>query len=140
MNIQTVSTSTKNTKSRFFVASGHASAEVNSIAFSPINSNSSVGETIENRFELLKNDWVRETRFNNSLSEINESEALRSIISLGPSVVPFILKDLRDSPKHWFYALRSLTGANPIKKSDAGNLVKMQAAWFNWAAKKGIVY
>ncbi len=138
MNIQTVSTSTKNSKSRFFTASGSASADVNSVAFSSSNTKMLSSDSIESVFESLKNSWVRSTRFKNSLSEINDDKSLLSIIDLGPIVVPMILKDLRDSPKHWFYALRVLTGSNPIKKNEAGNLVKMQTAWLSWAAKKGI--
>jgi hypothetical protein len=139
MNIQTVSTSTTNNKTRYLTGSGDASVDSNSVAFSSggkvTNTNS-----IESIFETLKNDWVRSTRFSNSLSEINDDESLKKIIGLGQIIVPLILKDLKDSPKHWFYALKVLTRANPIKKADAGNLEKMKTAWLSWADKNGVRY
>jgi hypothetical protein len=79
-------------------------------------------ETLSQIFETMVADWVRETRFTNSMTEILDNKNLANIIDLGPSVVPLILKDLDVSPKPWFYALRILTGEDPVTEENAGNL------------------
>lgn len=140
MDIQTLSTSTSNSSSTYDEVPGSSKKGPSSVAVAPFKVNTTQIDTIEKRFDALTKDWVRATRFKNSLSEINDSEPLKSIMAMGDVVVPLILKDLRDSPKHWFFALRVLTGADPIKKRDAGNLENMRKAWLNWAAKEGVEY
>jgi hypothetical protein len=51
--------------------------------------------------------------------------------------VPFLLRDLKETQRHWFIALRSITGANPIPKSAAGNVPRMIEAWLHWAKENG---
>ncbi|MER9421449.1 hypothetical protein NKI88_03190 [Mesorhizobium sp. M0317] len=97
-------------------------------------------ETIAQRFQQLADSWVRETRFTNSMDDIVSNKSLQQIINLGSVVVPLILKDLEREPKHWFYALQILTGANPVSRNDAGNMQKMAAAWLQWGREKGIEF
>ena len=140
MNIQTVSIPTRNKKNRFYSSSVAANSIVTGAASPYISQVVPDKDGLGKTFESLKNEWVRRTMFVNSMSDINDSEPLKKIIALGAPVIPLILADLKSDPKHWFFALRKLTGANPIKVSEAGNLSKMRAAWLNWASKKGITY
>jgi len=60
------------------------------------------------------------------------------IISLGHRIVPLIISELRDRPDHWFWALQSITGVNPIPDAAAGNLRLMTRAWLEWARGEGL--
>lgn len=71
------------------------------------------------------------------MSAASEHPDYQEIISLGPEVVPFLLRDLQETERHWFIALRKLTGANPIPPSAAGNVPKMIDAWRQWAKENG---
>ena len=51
---------------------------------------------------------------------------------MGEAVVPFMLRDLEQSPHFWVWALPRITGANPVLASDRGNIVKMSDAWLHW--------
>jgi hypothetical protein len=94
-------------------------------------------ESVKQRFERLAGRWVEQTRYASSLDEVTSNDAYQQIIRMGPNVVSLILSDLRASPKPWFYALRRITGANPIPRAAAGNLSKMTAAWLSWGRKHG---
>jgi hypothetical protein len=94
-------------------------------------------ETIEARFLRLASEWERATGHLSSMKAASEHPAYQEIISLGPDVVPLLLRDLKENERHWFIALRTITGANPIPKSAAGNIPKMIEAWLTWARENG---
>jgi hypothetical protein len=79
--------------------------------------------------------WRNETGNISNVREVISHYAYRRIIEMGPAVVPFILKELERSPDFWFYALRKLTTANPVRQEYAGNVKKMREAWLTWAKK-----
>ena len=65
--------------------------------------------------------------------------AYREIIALGPPVVPLLLRELERRPNHWFAALRSLTGADPVAPADRGHLGLMAESWIKWGKERGYV-
>jgi hypothetical protein len=58
--------------------------------------------------------------------------AFRAIIDLGPPVVPLLLHDLERESAHWFEALKAITGEDPVRPEDWGNIPKMRDAWLAW--------
>jgi len=80
--------------------------------------------------------WKRETIHLSSPTQKYIHPSYARIIGLGLSVVPLILDDLRKQGGDWFYALRAITGENPIKTSMAGDMPKMTRAWLLWGAKR----
>ena len=44
---------------------------------------------------------------------------------------------MRAQGGHWFYALREITGANPVKPDDRGKVAIMQASWLEWGEANG---
>ena len=94
-------------------------------------------ETVEERFRRLAALWHDETCFLSSMSEANAHPAYQEIISLGPEVVPLLLRDLEENHTHWFCAMREITGADPIPESAAGNIPQMAEAWLHWARDNG---
>ena len=63
--------------------------------------------------------------------------AYQKIIGMGPRVIPLILAEIEHRPDHWFWALHSLTGVDPVPRESQGNLAKMAAAWLDWARTRG---
>src|SRR5947209_7323062 len=86
-------------------------------------------ETIEARFHRLADAWEQATGHLSSMKAASDHSAYQEIISLGPEVVPLLLRDLEKNERHWFIALRAITSANPVPKSAAGNVPKMIEAW-----------
>jgi hypothetical protein len=93
--------------------------------------------SVARRFRRLAEKWYRETRFTSSIHEIVMNKHYQQIIGLGPPAVPLILAEMKRRPHFWFWALRSITGANPVRKDMAGNLGRMTDAWLGWARRHG---
>ena len=56
---------------------------------------------------------------------------------MGEAAVPFLLNELRLRPGHWFWALKQITGENPMRPEHAGNLRRMTEDWLTWGEKNG---
>jgi hypothetical protein len=94
-------------------------------------------ESVEARFHRLTAEWDRATAHLSSMTAASQHPAYQEIISLGPDVLPYMLRDLEESHRHWFIALRKITGASPIPKSAAGDVPNMVEAWLQWAKENG---
>jgi hypothetical protein len=88
-------------------------------------------------FIKLAHQWRSETKHMSLMSDIILHTAYQQIIGMGADAVPFILEELSKEPEHWFWALRSITGVNPIKPEDRGRLKKMAEAWLDWGKQHG---
>src|SRR5688500_3090915 len=93
--------------------------------------------TLEHRFRELEAAWTAETQFISSYTEIVAHPAFREIIRMGAPVVPWMLRDLKEQPRLWVWALPEITGANPVPPEDSGNIAKMSQAWLRWGAANG---
>lgn len=94
-------------------------------------------ETVEDRFHRLAAAWHKAVAHHSSTTVRNNHPAYQEIISMGPEVVPLLLRDMEKNHTHWFFALRQITGADPIPQSAAGNIPKMTEAWLHWAKDNG---
>ncbi|MBN4005478.1 MAG: hypothetical protein HWQ58_28340 [Nostoc sp. LPT] len=92
---------------------------------------------LKDTFIKLANQWRSETKHLSLMSDMILHTAYQQIIGMGTDAVPLILEELSREPEHWFWALRSITGANPIKPEDRGRLKKMAEAWLDWGRQHG---
>ncbi len=92
---------------------------------------------LDKKFFSLSNIWKEETLHLSSITDICTHPAYQQIIGMGVSVLPFIINELKNSPNHWFWALKSITGEDPVPEADRGNINKMTIAWIEWASKRG---
>ncbi|MEH2242453.1 hypothetical protein [Nostoc sp.] len=92
---------------------------------------------IKDTFMKLANQWRSETKHMSLMSDMILHTAYQQIIGMGTNAVPLILEELTREPEHWFWALRSITGANPIKPEDRGRVKKMAEAWLDWGRQHG---
>src|SRR5258708_1187233 len=94
-------------------------------------------ETVEQRFRRLEAVWLAEARFSSSSPILPDHPAFQEIMTLGEAVVPFMLRDLRQRPRLWVWALPQITGADPVPPSDRGDIAKMSDAWLRWGRERG---
>ena len=103
---------------------------------SPISSDSVGTATgIEAEFERLATEWKQESAHHSSIVTIAEHRAYQEIIGMGKDAIPFILRDLEESPSQWFWALRAIAGESPVRPEDRGDVDAMTAAWFDWGRR-----
>jgi hypothetical protein len=95
------------------------------------------GETVEQRFRRLEAIWTAETSHLSSTSKLLNHDAFQEIISMGPAVVPFLLRDLKERPRLWVWALPAIVGYDPVPAADRGDIERMTAAWLQWAKANG---
>jgi hypothetical protein len=84
------------------------------------------------RFAELTEAWRRETAFVSSTTDLAMHPAYQHIIGLGPAALPLILSELERSGGHWFWALRAITGADPVPEEHRGRVLDMAADWLRW--------
>ena len=84
------------------------------------------------RFCKLKEKWEKETLFLSSTSEICMHPAYQGIIGMGPAVLPFIMREMAEKPALWFWALKAITGEDPVPESERGKTAKMTEIWLYW--------
>ena len=87
---------------------------------------------LKTEFAKLVRKWKNDTAFVSNLKEVFAHEAYLRIIGLGPKAVPLVIDELKTNSGHWFYALRFMTGKDPVNEQDWGNVPRMRAAWLSW--------
>lgn len=103
----------------------------------PVGLSSHEPSGAEATFRELADEWREATRLSSSLTEMFLNRAYQRIIGMGPTAVPLILRELQQRPAHWFWALSSITGEDPVNPEDAGRLRVMTAAWLRWGQERG---
>ena len=64
--------------------------------------------------------------------------AYQQIIGLGPAAVPLLLRELEREPDYWFWAIKAITGVDPVADADRGRMRAMSATWISWGRKNAI--
>lgn len=91
------------------------------------------------KFQQLVKQWQTERGAMSSITEAVLCPAYQRIVGMGESALPFIVAQLRsegDEPDQWFWALKAITGADPVRPEDRGNYPRMSAAWLEWASNQ----
>ena len=96
-------------------------------------------KALQNHFDRLRDKWLADTNFGSNNYISAQHPAYIKIISLGESVVPLLLNDLAQNRTHWFTALTSITGENPIEEKHAGRINEMIGDWVHWGKQQGII-
>lgn len=92
------------------------------------------------RFEDLCWEWNKtRDEFSSGIDNF-VLPAYQHIIGLGPDAVPLILRALQNQLDDWFWALRAITGADPVPAEHLGDFNQMRGDWFAWAKDNGIAW
>jgi hypothetical protein len=92
------------------------------------------GANLNEKFDSLADQWLQDTMFDSSVTAFISHPAYLRIIGMGEKAIPLLLNALTNKPGHWFSALASITGENPIPPGDAGNFDSMKQAWLDWGS------
>jgi hypothetical protein len=102
--------------------------------FSPV-----IRTSIEQKFKDLALTWKYNNENISSSTAIILDPAYQEIIGMGEAAVPFIFRELSTSPNLWFWALKSITGVDPVKTENRGYINKMIGDWLDWGRANGYV-
>lgn len=89
-------------------------------------------DSLPTRFQQLVHRWKQEAGPSSSVETLAMHPAYQRIIGLGPDAVPLLLAELEREPDHWFWALRAITGENPVLPEHRGKLRLMADDWLAW--------
>lgn len=89
------------------------------------------------KFEKLAAQWRKDTKFLSSITDKVLHPCYQRIIGLGPDAISIILAELRKNGGHWFWALESITGENPVLPEHRGDIKEMAHDWIEWGKRKG---
>jgi hypothetical protein len=95
-------------------------------------------DELEQRFHTLVERWRGSRNLARTATGSAMHPAYQEIIGLGRDGLPLILRELQREVDHWFWALRAITGVDPVAPSDRGDLDKMAHAWLRWARSQGL--
>lgn len=95
------------------------------------------GLSREERFRDLVRQWKTAIEFSSSTTEMVMHPAYQQIIGMGKDALPLLFAELRRKPDHWFWALKAITGADPVPPADRGKIHRMAQAWLAWAEQQG---
>jgi len=94
-------------------------------------------ESVVSKFEKLVSEWKTTRNPINSGTEMFMHPAYQKIIGMGSEVIPLILREMEANLDHWFWALKAITGKDPVPPSHRGRLKLMTEDWLSWAKKQG---
>jgi len=96
-------------------------------------------QTDIHKFCILADTWKEETKYFSSTNQIAMNQSYQQIIGMGEKVVPFILEHLRLESDQWFWALKAITGVDPVRPENIGNINKMTESWLDWGRRNGYI-
>lgn len=94
---------------------------------------------VTEEFQRLTAQWKDETRFLSSTTDIATHSAYQRIIGLGEGAIPLILGELHAEPRQWFWALRAITGIDPVPSNLKGDVDRMAECWLTWGREQGLL-
>ncbi len=93
--------------------------------------------SVENVFLALARDWREERGPTSSTTQMALGPSYQRIIGLGPAAVPLILRELEREPDQWFWALKAITGEDPVPAASRGKVGEMARLWVAWGRQQG---
>ena len=90
------------------------------------------------KFCRLMYEWRHQRGATSSITEGAMCPAYQSIIGMGHAAVPLIVSQLEsegDQPDQWFWALKAITGMDPVRDEDRGDYAAMARSWLSEAAR-----
>lgn len=94
---------------------------------------------LRRRFRELADRWCEETEFHSTISARYLHPAYQEVIGMGPDALPLLLEDLAASRSDWFWALRAISGENPVPSEERGQINRMTERWLSWGHEHGFL-
>ncbi|RIK80190.1 MAG: hypothetical protein DCC68_11555 [Planctomycetota bacterium] len=101
-----------------------------------INRPDLASERLYREFKLLSQQWEEATLIMSREDRRIAHPLYKRIVDLGTSIIPYLLREIRDGEVHWDTALRELTGSSPANPAQM-SAKQVSIAWFNWGRDNG---
>ncbi len=89
-------------------------------------------------FYNLYFQWKQEVKYASTTLEICMNPNYQKIIGMGEKVLPLLFFEIENRPDHWLWALKAITGADPIQPKSRGKLKEMCRDWLVWAKQQDL--
>ena len=97
-------------------------------------------ESLEATFVNLVKQWHLEPDLSSILAIKIENPAYGEIIEMGESVLPLIFREMETNGGHWTYALKAITGVDPLAEGILHNAQERRNAWLRWGRENGFLW
>ena len=94
-------------------------------------------ETTEQKFRRLADQWREDTEHLSSITKACMHPAYQRIIGMGQAVVQLLLRELREDPDHWFWALNAITERDPAQSEDTFDGAVQ--SWLQWGRENDYI-
>ncbi len=91
---------------------------------------------IEEPFRDLAHTWRSETEQSSDAEAVLLHPAYQRIIGMGEPVLPLIFRELQHRPDLWYWALKMITGDDPVPP-DAETMREVREAWLDYGRRRG---
>lgn len=91
------------------------------------------------KFKRLLTEWREQATFLPSVTAMVMLPSYQEIVGMGKPALPLILNELKEKPSHLFWALRAISGVDPVPPKDRGRVGKMVEAWIKWGRQNKII-
>ena len=98
---------------------------------------------ISARFQRLVSEWKEQRGVRSSITDGAMCPAYQEILGMGMDALPLIFAQLKSEgvqPDQWFWALKFITRADPVRDDDVGDFNKMAQSWLAWANQEGYAW
>lgn len=96
-----------------------------------------LGPRVRQRFSRLADEWRLGRGHSSKLTDLAMHPAYQQIIGMGERAVPLLLEEMKERPDQWDWALRAITGEDPVPRDSWGKLNEIAAAWIAWGRERG---
>ncbi len=93
-------------------------------------------EALRVEFDALVSEWQMTSLTASSIHEVALTPSYQSMIGLGRSILPLLLKSLEnEGGPHWFWALRAI--ARTDAAAGAASVEAARVRWLEWGRSRG---
>lgn len=85
------------------------------------------------RFNVAYQNWRDDTFCSSLIEEMTGNPFFAEIVAMGPPVLPFLFRKMREEPSFIFLAAQEIVGANPFEGQAFPNMTAVVNAWLEWA-------
>jgi hypothetical protein len=94
---------------------------------------------IQAKFTRLATEWKSTRGHSSKMVDLVVHPSYQQIIGMGREAIPLLLVEMSDQPDHWDWALRAITGVDPVPQTSWGKLQDISEAWLAWGRSEGYV-
>jgi hypothetical protein len=102
-----------------------------------VTAETAVDSSLVRKFRQFARRWRDETAFISSVQEMVTNYWYQRIVGLGRPALPLILDEMRNRPDHWFWALRAISGEDPVRPG--ADFDEALGEWQAWGKRKGLL-